>query len=64
MWDHISESHRGEGNEEPHVDFEFFLTGSFCKPLERQIDEARRMEKAENEGKAVIIENGRRKQTS
>ena len=26
--DHISESHRGEGNEEPHVFFEFFLTSN------------------------------------
>ena len=62
MWDHMVESHTGKEREEPHENFEFFLTGSFTKPLERQIDEARRIERAESEGKATIMVRGRRKE--
>ena len=46
MWDHMATSHVGKDSEEANENFEFFLTGTFRKSLERQIDEARRIEKS------------------
>jgi hypothetical protein len=60
MWDHIAEDHEGKGREEPHEDFDFYPTGTFRKPLERQVDEARRIDRAEEVGRAVIIVGGKR----
>ena len=54
MFDHIQEMHGGRGSEDPFHDFEFHLTGNFTKPLERQVDEMRRIDKAERGGKASI----------
>ena len=54
MHDHIKEVHGGRGNEEPFHDFEFHLTGNFTKPLERQVDEMRRIDKTERGGGATI----------
>ena len=51
IWNHISEEYEGKGNEEPHLDFDFYPTGTFRKPLERQVDEARRISRAEEVGK-------------
>ena len=61
MWDHVSEVHDGQGNEEIHQDFNFFLTASFQKPLERQVDEMRRLDLVEKKGKATITVGGRKK---
>ena len=54
MFDHIKEMHGGRGSEDPFHDFEFHLTGNFTKPLERQVDEMRRIDKAERGGRASI----------
>ena len=62
MWDHIAQDHEGKGSEEPHQDFDFYPTGTFRKPLERQVDEARRIDRAEEVGKAMIILGGKRKE--
>ena len=61
MWDHVSEVHRGQGTEELHKDFNFFLTASFTKPLERQVDEMRRIDCVERAGKATITIEGKKK---
>ena len=45
----------GEGSEEPFKDFDFYLTGTFNKPLYRQVDEMRRIYRAEDVGRASII---------
>ena len=54
MFDHVKEAHGGRGEEEPFKDFDFHLTGNFTKPLERQVDEMRRIDRAEGEGRATI----------
>jgi hypothetical protein len=54
MWDHVLEVHLGQGNEEIHKDFNFFLAASFQKPLERQVDEMRRLDLVAKKGKATI----------
>ena len=38
------------------------MEGIFRKPLKRQVDEARRIDKAEEVGKAMIIMEGKRKE--
>ena len=58
----MSDTHSGQGNEEIHKDFNFFLTASFLKPLERQVDEMRRLDCVERDGKAVITVGGKRKE--
>ena len=62
MWDHVLEAHEGQGSEVVHEDFNFFLTDSFQKPLERQVDEMRRLDCVERKGKATITVMGRRKE--
>ena len=37
----------GQGSEEVNKDFNFFLTATFIKPLERHVDEMRRLDAAE-----------------
>ena len=61
-WDHIAQVHGGKGSEEPHQDFDFYPSSSFRKPLERQVDEARRIDRAEEVGKAMFILGGKRKE--
>ena len=62
MWDHVLEAHGGQGSEVIHEDFNFFLTDSFLKPLQRQVDEMRRLDCVEGKGKATITVGGRRKE--
>ena len=62
MWDHVAEAHGGLGNEEPHKDFSFFLSNTFTKPLERQVDEMRRLDLVEREGRATIMVKGKAKE--
>ena len=46
-WDHVSAVLSGQGSEEVNKDFNFFLTATFIKPLERHVDEMRRLDAAE-----------------
>ena len=62
MWDHVADAHRGQGREEPHQDFIFYLTSSFIKPLERQVDEMRRLDRVGKEGRATIMVKGKVKE--
>ena len=62
MWDHVLEAHEGQGSEVIHEDFDFFLTDPFQKPLERQVDEMRRLDCVERKGKATITVMGKRKE--
>ena len=62
MWDHVADAHGGQGREEPHQDFTFYLTGSFIKPLERQVDEMRRLDRVEREGRTTIMVKGKVKE--
>ena len=55
IWDHVKNKHMGEGSEEPFKDFDFYLTGTFDKPLYRQVDEMRRIDRAEGVGRASIV---------
>ena len=57
-----AQAHEGQGSEVVHEDFNFFLTDSFQKPLERQVDEMRRLDCVERKGKATITVMGRRKE--
>ena len=36
----------GQGGEEPQEDFSFYLNESFIKPIERQVDEQRQLDKS------------------
>ena len=56
------QDHEGKGHDEPHQDFDFYPTGTFRKPLERQVDEARRIDWAEEVGKAFVIVGGKTKE--
>ena len=54
MADHTRQEHKGEMSEDVRKDYEFCVTGTFMKPLHRQVDEHLRMEKAECTGKAKV----------
>ena len=54
MADHTRQKHKGEMSEDVRKDYEFCVTGTFMKPLHRQVDEHLRMEKAECTGKAKV----------
>jgi hypothetical protein len=36
----------GQGGEEPHKDFSFYLNESFIKTIEKQVDEQRQLDKS------------------
>ena len=50
MADHVRDCHKGE----PLNDFEFACTGTFRKPLHRQVDESLRITRAENQGQIKV----------
>ena len=52
MADHSRQDHKCEINEDARK--EFAVTGTFLKPLHRQVDEHLRMQKAEITGKVKI----------
>ena len=54
MADHTRDSHGGVMSADPLDDYEFGCTGSFKKPLSRQIDENLRITRAENTGKVKV----------
>ena len=54
MADHTRQEHKGEMSEDVRKDYKFCVTGTFMKPLHRQVDEHLRMEKAECTGKAKV----------
>ena len=49
MWDHVAGPMAGGA----------YLTGTFTKPLERQVDEMRRLDRLEREGRATIMVSGK-----
>ena len=54
MADHSLECHGGIISADPLEDYEFAATGSFSKPLQRQVDEMLRIDRAECTGKVKI----------
>ena len=50
MADHTRDCHNGVMSADPLDDYEFYSTGSFSKPLHRQVDENLRITRAENTG--------------
>ena len=54
MADHTRDSHNGVMSADPLDDYEFGCTGSFSKPLNRQIYENLRITRAENTGKVKV----------
>ena len=49
MFDHSNEAHGGK-----EVRFDFHVTGTFTKPLYRQVDEADRIEEGEGRGQVMV----------
>ena len=54
MADHSRECHGGVISTNPMMDYEFEVTGTFFKPLHRQVDEYLRISRAESEGKIRV----------
>ena len=54
MADHARDSHNGVISADPMTDYEFGCTGTFSKPLHRQVDENLRISRAERDEKLKI----------
>ena len=54
MADHSRECHGGIISTDPMDDYEFAVTGTFQKPLHRQVDEMLRIDRAESKGMIKI----------
>ena len=49
MADHARDKHKGVMSADPLQDYEFVKTGTFMKPLHRQVDENLRISRAERD---------------
>jgi hypothetical protein len=54
MADHTRERHAGVISTDPVRDYQFEITGTFMKPLHRQVDEALRIDRAERTAKVSV----------